>query len=383
MGHVDDPHDAEGDGKTDGGEKIQRGKRKGIERKIGEPVETDDAVDRIERCDSSIGNRAVGLGIGLVEGVLGKQSFALGKRHEGRRPARLDQFAVGIVALLGGIEGGKHDAFNHAIDSVGNQRLVSCRIRNALWCEARIHQHLIGRVCAQITADTDGAGKVVALGNFFCHFHHRCQQRVERGADIDGGIAAKPADRLDALLRRGAETNGQQAFEPLLARTDGRIGLIADCSAQRFKLRGVGVAFDRHQCFQPLGRIGVGKLKAHKRGREYRAHTGIGPYLRQIALCRRSRLLTGVDVDQRQIFRLLLHIIEQAAFAMMPDLLVTPAHQKIGDAGQFCGKQGFDNSVHRSPGRLGDVAGMLLKQCLKRCILGLGMRGCKGEKDGQ
>jgi urea transport system permease protein len=101
MRHVDHAHHTEGDGQTDGSQKVDRGERQGIEAKVGGLHRPDRGADPPKGSFGGGGHGGVGLGVDLVElgGGKGGARLIVGG-GDGDGPACLQR---GIGAVAGGL----------------------------------------------------------------------------------------------------------------------------------------------------------------------------------------------------------------------------------------------------------------------------------------
>ena len=123
MRHVDHAHYAESDSQTDGGQKIDRGERQGVQRQIGGLVQPDIEQDRFKRLLCGIGNGGVRFGVKQHEVMRGQCRRLILQRHQGwHRPGRRQSL---ISRLARGICGqrGNGDASDLPVRDGGDQRV--------------------------------------------------------------------------------------------------------------------------------------------------------------------------------------------------------------------------------------------------------------------
>jgi hypothetical protein len=118
MRHVDHPHDAKGDGKSDRGEEVDRGQRQAVQRQIGGLDGAELGADGGKGLGGCGGHGGIGLDIDIMEGEGGLCFIIRGGLRHGA--CGLDR-GIGAVAGALGVQTGRGYAAHHAVLQVGDR----------------------------------------------------------------------------------------------------------------------------------------------------------------------------------------------------------------------------------------------------------------------
>ena len=383
MRHVDDTHDAEGDGQPDSREEVDRGQRNSVEQQVEALVEADACFDGVEGVARSIGHCRVrfveDFDYGKVSLLRGVRPVALcQRRREGWYLAGCRETVIGRAAGGIGVQRGNRRARDLTVFDVLLQRRAQRRAGHRFRHDTgRYQQRLrkIGRVVRIIRQQSSGHVRVIRhIGH---HLQTGGQNGIERCTGLDAETVRQRGNGSDPLFGRLSELGGQQPHQCLLAGLQRGIRFVLDRALQRRQLLGLGIAFDGLQGRSaPLG-VGVGELELHQRHGDDRTHPGIRFELLDGFLVHRIDAVATVDVDERVGFVGLLLCVEKEVVRFAhPDFLGLPLLKKSGHLRQAAVHEIGDDWID---GLARGALNVLLMNC-QYLLQRLGARGGRAQQ---
>ena len=368
MRHVDNAHHAEGDGKPDGGEEVDRGERQRVEAQVGGGVQGHLGLDGAERGGGRQRHGGRRAGVALVEGELVERRLDLGLGRDGFDDASVGERGIGDVAGVLGVQRGELDAADFTAVHVRDQRGALVGAADAGLGEVLRDEKIVGGLGGQrLRADAQDASDVLALGLGLGGLERDGEKRVQRGAHVEAQVALEALDGFDPLLVGFAEADRQQALQPGHPRLQRRIGLVLHHRAERAEMRGVGIALDGGQGPRAGAGLGVAQLELDERGGDQAPDARVGLQLVVVVVGNLADLGAVGEIEDAQGVAVdFLGKDEETRLLVLPHLLGLPFLQHALRGGQPAGRKRVDGGSDGGAGGFLDRLAMLLQQLLDR-----------------
>ena len=146
MGHVDDPHDAKGDGKADSSKEIDRRERQRVQRQVNGLRGGDAGLDAVERGPRGVCDGAVGLVIHLVERHARDGILLVPRSHQRGHRARSGECGIGCRTRRIGIQPRCRDTTHTPVDNVRRQSVADRGRGHTRRGQISRHKLRIGRI---------------------------------------------------------------------------------------------------------------------------------------------------------------------------------------------------------------------------------------------